>query len=175
MHTHPCTPSTHRSGLVVFARPVAVLHQTVQDAADTKRGLNDIGHVFAIGDEPRLLFKCHNFALELDLAACDLGNGQLDPALALHVERELFAHILCERIERSLDRLGVFFKARAGLFLIEHGHPLFDAIRLFQRLSRAQRLPRRLLVYRQIVRGPVRAAHALGPAVRVEQLAVPAV
>lgn len=152
-----------------------MLHQRVQDTSNTERRLDDVGYELSECDISLLLLELDNFLVELDFATCNAFDGELDLAVLLHADGQLLTQFLRQLIEGRLDSLGILLELGARLLLIQDWDPLFDDVGFLELLACSQWLASGLLVHRQIISRAVGTSDTLGPAVRVENLAVPAV
>jgi hypothetical protein len=147
----------------------------VDDTSNTERRLNHVGSVL-----PHVLHSCALLNLDqlsrnLNLAITNAGHVNDNLALLLQVERQLLAQILRQRLNGRLDRLSVLLELGAKLLLLDIALPLLNLERLLPRLADNKRRTRLLHVHSQVVRATVGTANALDPAVRCQQLGVPAV
>ncbi|KUI60383.1 hypothetical protein VP1G_11257 [Cytospora mali] len=155
--------------------PEVVLEHGVQDSANTERGLDDVGGVF-----PNVLRYCG--VLDLDQVLGDGGlagrhGGHVDgqAALLLQLLGKCLALLLRRCLHGGLDSLTILLEGGAELLLVDLDRPLVPDDRCLQLLTHDQRSTGLLLVHREIVGRTVGTADTLDPAIRSEQLGVPAV
>ena len=152
-----------------------MLNHAVQNTADTKGRLNDVGSVLANVLNTSALLNVDQLLVQLNLTGANTLDIDLDLAVVVQVKGELLAQLLGESINGSLDGLGVLLEAGTELLLLEVDLPLLNAQRLSASLANNQRSTGLVLVHGQIVSTAVSAANTFNPAVAGVQLSIPAV
>lgn len=152
-----------------------MLDHAVQDTANTEGGLDDIGGVLAGVLNAGALLNVDEILVKLNLARSNALDVDLDLAILGKVQRQLLAQILGERLNGSLDGLGILLETRTELLLLDIDLVLLNAKRLSAGLAHHKRGTGLVLVDSQIVSAAVSTADTLNPAVAGLQLSIPAV
>jgi hypothetical protein len=155
--------------------PEAVLHQRVEDTANTERGLNDVGHKFAGVLNSLAELDGNRVLVDLDLAVSNASNLEGDAAVVAQLLGKLLSLLLWCGQESSLDSLGILLELRTKLLPLDIDLPLLNDKRSLTLLTHNQGSTGLLGVHAQIVSTSVGTANTLDPARAGEQLSIPTV
>ena len=155
--------------------PEAVLHQRVEDTANTERRLNDVGHKLAGVLNSLAELDGNRVLADLDLAVGNASNLKGDAAVVAQLLGKLLSLLLWCGHKSSLDSLGILLELRTKLLPLDIDLPLLDDKRGLTLLTHNQGSTGLLGVHAQIVGTSVGTANTLDPARAGEKLSVPAI
>lgn len=142
-----------------------MLHEGVQNSADTERGLDDVGSELAHVLSPCPFLNDDKVFGDLDRARANTSDLESDATLVVELFSQSLSLFLGGGLNGSLDYPPVLLEMGSELLLVQIDLPLLDNDGLGKPLPHKERRAGFFCVDAQIVGATIGAAYTLDPAV----------